>query len=73
MESRKSPSTQNRRPAKRSWKTSSILGIATVGVGVLPSATVNPLPGRQVSWDWMAGLVPIMLIVIVLTLRNKWI
>ena len=57
--------------AKRGWKASFGLAAATVGLGVLLSATLNPLLGRAVHWDWMAVVVPVLFIGLVLVLRNR--
>jgi len=45
-------------PAKRSWIISLGLALTIVGVGVPLSAVVNPILGRTVHWDWMAGVAP---------------
>ena len=58
---------------KRSWRFSIALAAVIVGVSVAISATVNPLFGRYVHWDWMAGLAPTIFVLFTLSLRNRWI
>ena len=36
------------------------------------SATVNPLFGRAVHWDWMAVLAPTLVVTLTMVLRNRW-
>lgn len=58
---------------QRSW--TSALGWAAlfVALGVVLSAAVNPLFGRSVHWDWMAGLAPTLLALLAVSLRRRWI
>ena len=57
---------------KRSWPWSVAVSVGVVGVGIVISATVNPLFDRAVHWDWMAGLVPVLLVGLAVALRNRW-
>jgi hypothetical protein len=57
---------------KRSWMWSVAVSVAVVGVGIVISATVNPLFDRAVHWDWMAVLAPALLIGLAVALRNRW-
>ena len=57
----------------RSWPFSVGLSVGVIAVGVVLSATVNPLFGRAVHWDWMAVLVPVLLIGLTLALRRRWV
>ena len=59
--------------AKRSWLVSFGLAAALVGVGVALSAVVNPVFGRYVHWDWMAGVAPAMLLLLAVALRRRWV
>ena len=59
--------------AKRSWVVSLGLAAALVGVGVALSAVVNPVFGRYVHWDWMAGVAPAMLLLLAVALRRRWV
>ena len=52
---------------KSSWPWS-----VAVSVGIAISTTVNPLFDRAVHWDWMAGLVPVLLVGLAVALRNRW-
>ena len=58
--------------AKRSWQFSMLVAAAVVVVGVAISATLNPMIGRSIHWDWMAGIAPTMFIVLSVGLRNRW-
>ena len=65
--------TEGRRPGgKRSWEWSLGVSLATVGVGVIISATVNPLFGRAVHWDWMAVVAPVVFVALAVAFRNRW-
>ena len=60
-------------PVRRSWLISLGSASAMVGIAVAVSATVNPLFGRSVHWDWMAGLAPTLFILLTLALRRRWV
>ena len=57
----------------RSWRVSALWAAAFVGAGILVSATVNPLFGRSVHWDWMAGLAPTLFALAAVALRRRWV
>ena len=57
----------------RSWRLSTIAAAALVTLGIILSAITNPLLGRYVHWDWMAGLAPALLLGLALSLRRRWI
>ena len=57
----------------RSWTVSLGAAVALVGIAVVLSATVNPLFGRSVHWDWMAGLAPTLFVFLALSLRRRWV
>ena len=57
---------------KRSWPVSLGWAVALVGTAVAFSAVVNPLFGRSVHWDWMAGLAPTLFVLLTLALRRRW-
>ena len=57
----------------RSWIFSIPVAAVLVGVGVFPSAVINPLFGRYVHWDWMVILVPILFIAAVAAVRRRWV
>ena len=63
---------KSQHPGKRSWTASMAFSVALVGVGILLSATVNPLFGRAVHWDWMAVLAPTLFVTMTVVLRNRW-
>jgi hypothetical protein len=50
-----------------SWAT------AIVGVSIIASATINPLFGRYVHWDWMAGIAPAGFIAMAMAFRRGWV
>ena len=70
---RHSAAEQARASGKRGWRTSIAVAVVIVSAGVLLSAVVNPLFGRAIHWDWMAGLVPVLLVAFALSLRNRWV
>ncbi len=59
--------------AKRSWFISLGLALTIVGVGVALSAVVNPLLGRSVHWDWMAGVAPAAMALLTLAFHRRWV
>ena len=44
-----------------------------VGASIAVSAVVNPLFGRYVHWDWMAGLAPTLYVIAVIAVRRRWV
>ena len=59
--------------ASRSWFVSLRWAAVVVGIAVAFSAVLTPLIGRTVHWDWMAGLAPILLIVLTIAIRRRWV
>ena len=59
--------------ARRTWPVALAWAGVLVGVSVILSAVVNPLFGRFVHWDWMAGLAPTLFIVVAFSLRRRWV
>jgi len=57
----------------RGWALSVIVAIAVVGISIALSASINPLFGRYVHWDWMAVLAPTVFVLFTLGLRRRWI
>ena len=57
---------------KRSWPVALAWAGALVGGAVILSAVVNPLFGRYVHWDWMAGLAPTLFVFLTLAFRRRW-
>ena len=57
----------------RSWTFSLIWAAVVVGVSIILSATINPLFGRYVHWDWMAGVAPVGFILLTLAFRRRWV
>ena len=57
----------------RSWPFSLFWAAVVVGVAIVASATINPLFGRFVHWDWMAGVAPIGFISLTLAFRRRWV
>jgi hypothetical protein len=47
--------------------------VAIVGLAIVASATINPLFGRYVHWDWMAGVAPTGFILVTLAFRRRWV
>ena len=58
---------------KRTWPLSLAVALSIVGVGIVLSAVVNPMLGRYVHWDWMAGVAPAATILLTIAIRRRWI
>ena len=58
---------------QRSWLVSLTVATVVVGALIVVSAVVNPLFGRYVHWDWMAGLAPTLYVAAVVALRRRWV
>ncbi len=56
----------------RSWSTSVVVAAATLALMILLSATINPLLGRYVHWNWVAVGAPIVFILLTVVLRRRW-
>ena len=63
---------QSRKGAPRSWAVSLFIATAIVGVAIILSATINPLFGRSVHWDWMAVLAPAGFVALTIAFRRGW-
>jgi hypothetical protein len=57
----------------RGWRLSAVTAAALVTVGLTLSAIINPLLGRYVHGDWMAGLAPTLFILALFALRRRWV
>ncbi len=57
----------------RGWVISLMWATAIVGISILASATINPLFGRYVHWDWMAGIAPVSFALILAAFRRRWV
>ena len=57
----------------RSWVFSLILAAVVVGASILASATINPLFGRYVHWDWMVGIAPAGFALLTIGFRRRWV
>ena len=57
----------------RGWAFSVVWAFVLVGVSIAISASVNPLFGRAVHWDWMAVLAPTLLVGLILAFRRRWV
>ena len=62
-----------RRLVPRSWAISLFWATAIVGVSIIASATINPLFGRSVHWDWMAGVAPVGFVALSMAFRRGWV
>ncbi len=60
-------------PASRTWALSLFWAAVVVGVAIVASATINPLFGRFVHWDWMAGVAPVGFVTMALAFRRRWV
>ena len=70
-ETRSGPSQRPGR-GKRSWRAAIAVSGPVLAAVIVVSATVNPLIGRAVHWDWMAVAAPLLLVALVVALRNRW-
>ena len=57
----------------RSWPFSLFWAAVVVAVAIVASATINPLFGRFVHWDWMAVVAPVGFISLALAFRRRWV
>jgi hypothetical protein len=57
----------------RTWAVSLFWAALLVGVAIVASATINPLFGRFVHWDWMAGVAPVGFVTMALAFRRRWV
>ena len=57
----------------RGWPVSLLWAAVIVGASMALSATINPLFGRSVHWDWMAGVAPVSFILLLLAFRRRWV
>ena len=57
----------------RTWPVSLFWAALFVGVAIVASATINPLFGRFVHWDWMAGIAPVGFVTMALAFRRRWV
>ena len=60
-------------PGSRTWASSLLWAALVVGVAIVASATINPLFGRFVHWDWMAGVAPVGFVAMALAFRRRWV
>ncbi len=56
----------------RSWVISVIVAAVILAITLTLSATINPLFGRAVHWDWVAGIAPVAFLAVLLSTRNRW-
>ena len=57
---------------KRSWRAAIAISVPVLAGAIVVSATLNPLIGRAVHWDWMAVAAPVLFVVMVIALRKRW-
>ena len=74
QETKGSPGTQKESPKSgpRTWAFSLAWSALVVAISIVASATINPLFGRSVHWDWVAGIAPVSFIVLSLAFRRRW-
>lgn len=66
--------TENKAAATpRTWPVSLIWATGIIGVSIILSATINPILGRYVHWDWMAGVAPVSFVLLLLAFRRRWV
>lgn len=69
---RSSSSTAHAKIAPRSWVISVIVAAVILAITITLSATINPLFGRAVHWNWVAGIAPVAFLAVLLSTRNRW-
>ena len=57
----------------RNWPQTALLAAIAVGLTLAVSATVNPLLGRSIHWDWVAGIAPVSFGALVYIFRRRWV
>jgi len=57
----------------RSWVVSGIVAAVVLALTLTLSANINPMFGRAVHWDWVAGIAPVSFVAVLLATRNRWI
>ena len=57
----------------RPWPLSVGLASLFVAVALVLRATINPLFGRSVHWDWAAGLAAVLFIALTAAVRRRWV
>ncbi len=58
---------------ERGWLVSIFWAALIIGIGIVLSAIINPLLGRFVHWDWMAGIAPVSFALFAWALRHRWV
>jgi hypothetical protein len=61
------------KPTRRPWMASLGWAAVLVGLGIVLSATVNPLLDRRVHWDWTAPLGVVLFALMAAALRRRWV
>ena len=57
----------------RAWGLALFWAAVVVGMTLAASATINPLFGRSVHWDWVAGIAPFSFAVFAIAFRRRWV
>ncbi|MDP6401917.1 MAG: hypothetical protein QF467_00030 [SAR202 cluster bacterium] len=57
----------------RGWGPALFWAGVVVGLTLVASAVINPLFGRSVHWDWVAGIAPISFAVFAIAFRRRWV
>ena len=69
----KNNGSNSREIVPRSWVVSATVAAAVLAVTLTLSATINPMFGRAVHWDWVAGIAPVSFVAVLLATRNRWV
>jgi hypothetical protein len=60
-------------PGLRPWAVSLTWAVVVLAAGITLSATVNPLIGRRVHWDWTGAVGVGLFLLAAVAIRRRWV